>query len=538
MKPRRRVLRRSTSVVAGLVVLACGLPAAASAVVTDLQGVTALSPLDSASTKSITVTCPAGKQVLGAGGDVLNGDGQVIFDDLTPTADLKSVTVKGAEDETGYAPIWTARAAAICATPPPGLQRVAATSPLNSSNKSVTATCPAGKRVLGTGADINAGNGQVGIDDMTPNAGLTAVTVQALEDQNGQAGPWNVVAYAICANAISGLERASANSALNSNPEKTVEVFCPAGKNTVGTGSDINAGTGQVQQTQVRANTARSVDMTAREDEDAFAGPWSITAFAICADAATRGGGGPIASSSDKFLPGACALNGLHVTGVGAEISGAFGQAGVHGFGLQPPDIMSVQATEDQTGTPNIWSLRSYAVCRTPLPGQVLVSSASPSDSVSGKAVTAACPTDTRVIGAVGNVSGSGQVLLRRTHPSVDLQSVDAIGFEDEDGTSENWTVTASAICASPPPGLQLVNAASTPDDADEISAVTASCPAGKYLLGTGGGIVGAGGEAVIDDLRPNAALTNVTVTGIEDETGFSGDWNVEAQAVCADRWP
>jgi hypothetical protein len=536
MKARRWDLRRSTSVVAGAVVLICALPTGASAVVTDAVRVETLSATDSASTKSVTSSCPAGKQVLGGGGDVISGSGQVIFDDLTPAADLKSVTVKGAEDETGFAAGWTVRALAICATPPPGLQRVSATSPLNSSNKSVTATCPAGKRVVGTGADINAGNGQVAIDDMTPNAGLTAVTVQALEDQNGQAGPWNVTAYAICANPIAGLERVTASSALDSNTSKNIMASCPGGKGTVGTGSDINAGTGQVQQTQVFAGAARS-DMFAREDEDGFAGPWSITAFAICADVATRAQSGLPPDSNDKFLNGPCS-NGMVHTGVGAEISGAFGQAGVHGFPAPFLSSTPVQATEDQTGTSNIWSLRNYGVCRTPLPGQVLVSSSSPSDSVSGKAVTATCPTDTRVLGAVGNVSGSGQVLLRRTRASVDLQSVDAIGFEDEDGTSENWAVTASAICATPPPGLQLVTAASTPDDADEISAVTVSCPAGKYLLGTGGGVVTATGEAVIDDLRPNAALTNVTVTGIEDETGLDSDWNVEAQAICADRWP
>jgi hypothetical protein len=536
MKARRRVLRRLTSVVAGLVILVCALPAGASAVVTDAVYVETLSPADSASTKSVTSSCPAGKQVLGGGGDLISGSGQVIFDDLTPAADLKSVTVKGAEDETGFPVSWTVQALAICATPPPGLQRVSATSPLNSSNKSVTATCPAGKRVVGTGADINAGNGQVAIDDMTPNAGLTAVTVQALEDQNGQAGPWNVIAYAICANPIAGLERVSATSALNSNLSKHVEASCPGGKGAVGTGSDINAGSGQVQQTRVFAGP-HSADMFAQEDQDGLDGPWSITAFAICADVATRVQAGPLISSTDKFLTGSC-LNGMVHTGVGAEISGAFGQAGLHGFSATSLSSIPVQATEDQTGTSNSWSLRNYGVCRTPLPGQVLVSSASPSNSVSGKSATATCPAGTRVVGAAGDVSGSGQVLLRRMRPSVDLLSVDAIGFEDEDGTSENWTVRAHSICATAPPGLQLVSAASTPDDAEEISAVTVSCPAGKYLLGTGGGIVTATGEAVIDDLRPNAALTNVTVTGIEDETGLDSDWNVEAQAICADRWP
>jgi hypothetical protein len=37
-----------------------------------------------------------------------------------------------------------------------------------------------------------------------------------------------------------------------------------------------------------------------------------------------------------------------------------------------------------------------------------------------------------------------------------------------------------------------------------------------------------------MDDLRPDAALKNVTVTGLEDETGFGFDWTVKAYAICA----
>ena len=61
-----------------------------------------------------------------------------------------------------------------------------------------------------------------------------------------------------------------------------------------------------------------------------------------------------------------------------------------------------------------------------------------------------------------------------------------------------------------------------------------ATCPAGKNLLGTGG--EGGGSAVVMDDLRPNAALTSVTVTGIEDETGKESDWDVTAYAICANR--
>jgi hypothetical protein len=119
--------------------------------------------------------------------------------------------------------------------------------------------------------------------------------------------------------------------------------------------------------------------------------------------------------------------------------------------------------------------------------------------------------------------------------PSPDLTSVLVRGREDENGFTGNWGVVARAVCADRGvAGLERV-VASNAFDSDEIQRVTATCPAGKNLLGTGGLIQGGLGQVVIDDLRPNATLTSVTVTGIEDENGFAGDWTPVAYAICAD---
>lgn len=510
----------------------------AAGVVVDAGRELAQSPNDSSSTKSVTAICPAGKQLMGAGGEVVSGLGQVIFDDLTPGPG--GVTVKGAEDETGNPGSWDAEALAICGPPLPGLQRVSATSPLDSSNKSVTATCPAGKRVVGTGSDINAGNGQVGIDDMRPSPDLTSVTVQALEDQNGQAGPWNVIAYAMCANPIAGLERVSATSALNSDANKAAIVACPNGKSVVGMGSDINAGVGQVQQIEVFANDALTeVDVLAIEDEDTYSGPWSVTAFAICADAAVR----VVAVSSNDSAAktvGVTCPTGKRLSGTGAEITGGFGQVGLH-FLIPTLDLTNVTgaAFEDETGTPNNWSLRSYGICHTPLPGQVRVLASSAIDSTAVKTAFAACPAGTKVIGGSGAVAGvgaEGQVFISRMSPNQPLSTFGVIASEDETGTGVNWSVTAYAICANPPPGLEVVFGSDL-SGSDELFSHTTSCPAGKYLLGGSGGIApSTQGEVRVDDLRPNAALNAMTVTGIEDETEYSGDWSANAEVICANR--
>ena len=37
----------------------------------------------------------------------------------------------------------------------------------------------------------------------------------------------------------------------------------------------------------------------------------------------------------------------------------------------------------------------------------------------------------------------------------------------------------------------------------------------------------------MIDDMRPNPALTSVTVSGFEDQDGYDRDWSVTAFAIC-----
>jgi hypothetical protein len=188
---------------------------------------------------------------------------------------------------------------------------------------------------------------------------------------------------------------------------------------------------------------------------------------------------------------------------------------------------------EDETGTLSNWVLRTYAICATPLPGLELVIATSPSDSFN-KSVTVACPAGKRVVGAAGGiVSGGGEVMLSAIAPNPALTSVTVTGEEDGNGTTASWNLAAHAICATPPPGLELVSVAGDPDS-DPASGVTAPCPSGKNLLGTGAEIVDGGGFVLLDDLRPNAALTTVTVTGFEGEDGHKGDWFLRGHAICA----
>jgi hypothetical protein len=124
--------------------------------------------------------------------------------------------------------------------------------------------------------------------------------------------------------------------------------------------------------------------------------------------------------------------------------------------------------------------------------------------------------------------------VVMNSTPNPTLTSVTVSGFEDEDGFAGDWGVAAIAVCASPPPGLQRVAATSEFHSEGEVKTVSARCPAGKNLLGTGAEITGGGGQVVLDDILPNAALTSVLATGVEDQNGFAGDWSVTSYAICA----
>jgi hypothetical protein len=526
---------RGSSLVLGLaLVVVAGFPGSASAALTGRQVVQASAAFSSAN-KTATATCPAGKQVTGGGAEIfgVGFEGQVAINDVIPNAALTSVTVQGLEDQNGFAGNWALLAFAICATPPPGLERVIATSPSDSVNKSVTAVCPAGKRVLGAGGDISLGGGQVVLDELTPTSSLTSVRVSGFEDQDGTLSNWLVRAYAICANPVGGLERIVATSPTDStNDNKRLFAFCSPGKEPVGAGAELGGGGGgQVLLNDLTLST--NVRVEGHEDQDGSSSNWLVRAYAICAATSERVVGTSPSDSDDKSGSARCSFGKL-LTGVGGDITGGSGQALIERLSvLSDLEHFFAFGVEDETGTLSNWVVRTYGICATPPPGLERVLATSPTDSLD-KSVTAPCPAGKRVVGAAGGtLSGGGEVMLSAIAPNQALTSVTVTGEEDQNGFASDWSVAATAICATPPPALELVSAAGDPDS-DSAAGVTATCPAGKNLLGTGAEITDGAGEVLLDDLRPNAALTTVTVTGFEDENGFVGDWFLRAHAICA----
>ncbi|WP_189857857.1 hypothetical protein [Streptomyces poonensis] len=283
---------RAVLALAGLTgsMLVLGTPTA-DAAVPGLMRVERHSAFDSSSTKRATATCPAGKRVVGAGTHVHQGAGEVAVQALRPAADLRSVTVRAVEADS-YAGTWRLTAYAICAESLPGLQLVHKSSTSSSADsKGVTASCPDRKKLVGTGADITAGNGAVVLNSLRPNGSLTSSptrhTAHAFE-ADPYARNWRLTAYAICATGLPGLTRAERSSNSASADNVSVPVQCRAGKRTTGMGVEIRGGSGEVVLNSLRpdGSTTQAPRTTTGQafEEDPYPAKWRLTTYAICAN--------------------------------------------------------------------------------------------------------------------------------------------------------------------------------------------------------------------------------------------------------------
>jgi hypothetical protein len=253
--------------------------AAVVAAVPGLVRVQAVSPNNSLN-KSVTVACPAGKRVYGAGGRITGGLGNVYMDDVTPSDTLLNVRVTGQENG-AYAANWTVTAYAICGNPVLNLQRISFQSATNGvSPKNVVADCPAGTRLYGLGGEVTGGGGNVFMYRLVPNASLTGAAISAAE--NAADTSWTLTGYAICGNAPAGLARVHAQSPVNSINGKYIGVTCPAGKNLIGVGGEIAGRTGLVVLDDLTPTSLARVD-TAGYENGPVATNWAVGAYGICA---------------------------------------------------------------------------------------------------------------------------------------------------------------------------------------------------------------------------------------------------------------
>jgi hypothetical protein len=171
----------------------------------------------------------------------------------------------------------------------PGLTIVSTPSPAVSSTTQVDAVCPAGTVVYGAAGRVIGGGGDVLITDMRPKADLSAVRVEAVENDPTPV-LWHVVAEAFCApdngHNLHLVEVANPANGTNLSPRSTW-AYCPAGEVMFGAGfRHVNAG-GNVFTAEVEpeidpfTGEPVGVEVESRSDTG-FAGAFDDYAAAVC----------------------------------------------------------------------------------------------------------------------------------------------------------------------------------------------------------------------------------------------------------------
>jgi hypothetical protein len=152
---------------------------------------------------TVTASCPAGKNVTGAG--ALTWPYGWVLDDVSPSPNLSGVMAQAMAMPSEPPPLGPPllRAYAICADPIPGQLLVTAQA-ASSSDKTVNVTCPVGKYLYGAGGGMNGAGGASmlrGVGpavDTSPGGAATAAFAEAVEGPNGNPANWSLAAYAIC----------------------------------------------------------------------------------------------------------------------------------------------------------------------------------------------------------------------------------------------------------------------------------------------------------------------------------------------------
>jgi hypothetical protein len=181
---------------------------------------------------------------------------------------------------------------------------------------------------------------------------------------------------------------------------------------------------------------------------------------------------------------------------------------------------------------------------------KVYTTLSSPAGSQFAKEAWATCPAGKRVLGGGGTITRNhgggthGRVLLQHLEPDShrypngeygDWYYVRAV--EGPGGYTEDWYLTAYAVCGDTLNGLQIVprtseTSTNTPPGLNDAHA---SCPPGTKVIGTGGVLSGYPDNASsFQQIRPNQQGAYVFVQG-KIHQGFQPGLRVTAIAVCAE---
>jgi hypothetical protein len=164
--------------------------------------------------KSAVATCPSGTSAIGGGGVIDGATSNVAFDSVQFLGNQSQLRVKAHEVDASSVN-WSVEAHAVCAdisNPSNTANYVDAISPpeqktaTNSVNKSLTVTCPAGKVIVGGGAEVygaapreNNASSKVVLKDSHYTGSPPNAWVGSAVETDPTAAAWTLEVRAVCA---------------------------------------------------------------------------------------------------------------------------------------------------------------------------------------------------------------------------------------------------------------------------------------------------------------------------------------------------
>jgi hypothetical protein len=258
--------------------------ASPAAAVAGLQYMTATSAFDSTSPKTLVLTCPGGRAVIGGGAHLTGALGQATMRQIEPIRvnGIGALRVIAEEDPDGFAGSWMVSAAAVCIAPPAGLRyvRVSATDP-----GSAWATAGCGRdHVIGGGyvASETAAVKAAGIETDARNRAYVSTEPSRVP---GALVPVTSTAIAVCASVpLPGQTQVTVATPENSADGKTAIATCPVGTQVIGIGGDLYGFRAHTVIDDFQINTAgNQTILTGYEDQAGNPDNWAAQVWAHCA---------------------------------------------------------------------------------------------------------------------------------------------------------------------------------------------------------------------------------------------------------------
>jgi len=242
----------------------------------------------------------------------------------------------------------------------------------SASQKSATASCPSGKRPVGTGAKVTPASawGKVALLRITPEAATNSVTADGVE-VSGTSSLWSVTAYAICAKSFDSYQVVQGQSPFDVTSTKAATAQC--GSKLLGAGGHpaIAGAAGKVALTGIFPWTDHKSALASGAKTQTSTTSWVVNSYAICGDFGPSLGywyeDGSSNSSSPKSITRSCPA-GTVLIGAGGKVNTtASGKVAL--ASIEPSsDLKSVTVTgaEIAGGTSSNWSVTAWAICHNP----------------------------------------------------------------------------------------------------------------------------------------------------------------------------